>query len=215
MEIKYNLTGEARKKLVVAVGEILGVAPEYLGAPTFSYVIADFNVDRNGTLTFAGSLDDTISENLLVELVRRGFIHESPDKLVVELPKDGFTDAALSNLVKLVKSKSSLLKKVFKADSLAIEQTEDRLLFPWFDYDSSPEEVKAYTRFVFALCVMAKTLNRVNAMPKDVDNEKYAFRCFLLRLGFVGADFKSERKILLQNLTGNAAFKGGHSEDME
>ena len=46
-----------------------------------------------------------------------------------------------------------------------------------------------------------------NATEKDVTNEKYAFRCFLLRLGFIGAEYKADRKILLKNLTGSSAFK--------
>ena len=54
---------------------------------------------------------------------------------------------------------------------------------------------------------MAKTQKRINAKEKEVDNEKYAFRCFLLRLGFIGDEFKAERKILLRNLTGSSAFK--------
>ena len=44
---------------------------------------------------------------------------------------------------------------------------------------------------------------------KPVENEKYAFRCFLLRLGFIGDEFKADRKVLLQNLSGSTAFKGG------
>jgi len=56
---------------------------------------------------------------------------------------------------------------------------------------------------------MAKTQQRVNATEKQVENEKYAFRCFLIRLGFVGSEFKAERKILLKNLSGNSAFRNG------
>jgi len=56
---------------------------------------------------------------------------------------------------------------------------------------------------------MAKTQKRVTAKDKTVDNDKYAFRCFLLRLGFIGAEYKADRKILLKNLTGSSAFKGG------
>ena len=43
-------------------------------------------------------------------------------------------------------------------------------------------------------------------------NEKYAFRCFLLRLGFIGEEYKVERKILLKNLTGSSAFKNGENK---
>lgn len=208
MEIRYNLKGSERKNLVAAIGDILGIAANYLGAPTFAYEISSFIVDKDGTLSFGGRTDGTVLENLLGELTRRGFKYERPEKLIVEIPKDGFTDATLANLFKLVESKSALIKKALNVKSLTIQQNNETLLFPWFAYDSSPQEAKAYTRFVFALCVTAKTLNRVNAIQKDVDNEKYAFRCFLLRLGFIGAEFKLERKILLRNLFGNTAFKG-------
>ena len=56
---------------------------------------------------------------------------------------------------------------------------------------------------------MSKNQKRVNATEKEVENEKYAFRCFLLRLGFIGEVYKKERKILLRNLNGSSAFKGG------
>ena len=54
---------------------------------------------------------------------------------------------------------------------------------------------------------MSKAQKRINTKEKAVENEKYAFRCFLLRLGFIGAEYKAERKLLLKNLTGSSAFK--------
>ena len=48
-----------------------------------------------------------------------------------------------------------------------------------------------------------------------MDNEKYAFRCFLLRLGMIGNAYKESRKILLQNLIGSSAFKSGHRKGDE
>lgn len=48
---------------------------------------------------------------------------------------------------------------------------------------------------------------RVNEGAKPVENDKYAFRCFLLRLGFIGDEYKADRKLLLRNLSGSAAFK--------
>ena len=56
---------------------------------------------------------------------------------------------------------------------------------------------------------LARSLKRVNAREKPVENEKYAFRCFLLRLGIVGKEWKDARKVLLKNLSGSSAFKGG------
>ena len=63
--------------------------------------------------------------------------------------------------------------------------------------------------FVTALCDMARNQKRITVKEKPVDNDKYAFRCFLLRLGFIGNEYKAERKVLLRNLTGSSAFKSG------
>ena len=56
---------------------------------------------------------------------------------------------------------------------------------------------------------MAELLQRVSDHALETDNDKYAFRCFLLRLGFIGGEYKTARKILLRNLTGDAAFRNG------
>jgi hypothetical protein len=56
---------------------------------------------------------------------------------------------------------------------------------------------------------MARNQKRVFAQVTETDNEKYAFRCFLLRLGFIGSEYKTVRKILLRNLTGDSAFRHG------
>ena len=61
---------------------------------------------------------------------------------------------------------------------------------------------------------MARNQQRVSAKEKEVDNEKYAFRCFLLRLGFIGNEYKTERKILMKNLSGSAAFKNQKKEEV-
>ena len=60
---------------------------------------------------------------------------------------------------------------------------------------------------------MAKGAKRVTATEKEVDSEKYAFRGFLLRLGFIGADSKEQRKHLLKNLSGSAAFPNKEKAD--
>lgn len=138
-----------------------------------------------------------------------------PLSLTIEMPREGFTEASIENLKRLVKSKESLNKKALGANSLPIDISEERISFPWFNGPKEAEEIKAYTHFISALCEMAKTQKRVNSSEKPVDNEKYAFRCFLLRLGFIGSEFKSERKILLANLTGSSAFKNAQPNGEE
>ena len=137
------------------------------------------------------------------------------DLLVIEIPKENFTDIALSNLEKILESKGDLIKKALGVEELPIEQTEETLRFPWFSFDEDAEKVKAYTHFITALCDIEKKQKRITATAKEVDNEKYAFRCFLLRLGFIGPEYKTERKILLSKLSGSSAFKSGIAKHKE
>ena len=132
---------------------------------------------------------------------------EESDTLTIEMPLEGFTEENISNLEKLIASKTGLIKKALGVNELPIERTETTLRFPWFAFGTPGEDVAAYARFIGALYVSAKKQQRVTAKDHPVENEKFAFRVFLIRLGFVGDDYKVARKILLRNLSGNSAFK--------
>lgn len=129
--------------------------------------------------------------------------------LTVSLPRESFTDAALENLHRLVDAKAALIKKALAVESLPVEADEEKVSFPWFADGQDGDSAKAYTHFITALCDMARKQKRVTAKERSADNEKYAFRCFLLRLGFIGEEYKGERKVLLKNLSGNGSFKSG------
>jgi len=140
---------------------------------------------------------------------------DESDQLTIEMPLSFMTDEGITNLEKLIASKEELIKKALGVDALPVERTESTLKFPWFRFPVSSDEVAAYSRFIGALCAAAKKQKRVTAHEKAVDNEKYAFRCFLLRLGFIGDEYKQVRKILLKNLAGNPAFKSGTKKSTE
>ena len=128
--------------------------------------------------------------------------------LTVSMPRKYFNDQALARLKNLVTSKQTLIKKALGIEELPIKVEDEKVSFPWFEAKPTDEDaVAAYSHLIYALCEMAKNQNRITATEKEVENEKYAFRCFLLRLGFIGEQYKQERKILLQNLSGSAAFK--------
>lgn len=137
--------------------------------------------------------------------------------LVIEMPRASFTGSALDNLKRLLESKAALIKKALGTETLELELTDEAIRFPWFAGGADPDAVRAYTHFVTALYEMARVQKRITAKEKETDNEKYAFRCFLLRLGFIGAEYKEERKILLKNLSGSSAFRAlkGGSEDAQ
>ena len=210
MEIRYNVTGERRKELAKAISEITGLPAVYKRIPTYAFEIGAFTVDKEGTFLCDDEVDREMLNQLTDGLTERGFEREEPsDGLTVEMPLDGFTDESLSNLEKLIASKATLIKKSLGVDALPIERTETTLKFPWFHFGVPGEEVAAYTRLISALCTLAKEQKRVNAREKPVENEKFAFRVFLIRLGFVGDEYKVARKLLLKNLSGNSAFKNG------
>lgn len=129
------------------------------------------------------------------------------DKLTIAIPKESLTDSALEKLQKLIANKQTLFQRAFRTDSTEIEITEEKINFTWFSYTTDSDEIAAYTQFILRLCDMARDAKRVSSKPTETDNDKYAFRCFLLRLGFIGKEYKSAKKILLRNLTGNSAFR--------
>ena len=216
MELNYNVIGGDRKRLVTAIAENMNCPVKYKGAPTFAYEVDYFTIDKNGTVSFDDRADSEEIENLFEQLHERGFeAEEVGDSLILSYPRKDISDAALENLRLLVASKETLIKKVLGADALPIEVDEEKISFPWFKGFPQPEEISAYAHFTGKLIGMAKTQKRVTAKEKDTDNEKYAFRCFLLRLGFIGDEYKAARKILLKNLTGSGAFKSGNPKTQE
>lgn len=215
MTIIINAQGAERKRLVQTVSDWLGVPAKYCGAPTFNYEVDSFTIDRNGNLSFDGRADSEVIERLLQHIHDEGFdidqshTEDEPCGICISMPRSLFTDSNLENLKALIAAKGGLIKKALGVDDLPLEITGTKVSFPWFPATPTPDEMNAYDTFICKLCEMARNQSRVNSSEKPVDNEKYAFRCFLLRLGFIGNEYKASRKILLENLSGSSAFKNG------
>ena len=217
MTINLNLNGKDRKYLVELLSKITESPAKYLGVPSCAYQVSNFIVGRYGELTFDENL---VSEEeifrVLDKLREEGFeseVQSEETELTIEMPREILSDAALENLKKLIEAKGNLIKKALGADSLLLETDEEKISFPWFSCMPEPEEIKAYTEFVSKLCEMAQNQKRITSKEKEIENDKYAFRCFLLRLGFIGSEYKEDRRILLKNLSGSSAFKGGESDE--
>jgi hypothetical protein len=211
MTIYYNCTN--RKPLVQAISEITGATAEYQFMPTCAYKIGDFfTVTKEGNLEINDRADSKEVEHLIDELVRRGYdIPDDETKLTIEMPRERLDDAAIDRLRKIVENKKELFKVAFKTDNLEIEVTEKTVEFPWFTPEQDGDSY-AYCTFISMLCGFVKNQKRVNNKPDITDNPKYAMRCFLLRIGMIGTDYKVARKVLLRNLTGSSAFRHGGSE---
>lgn len=227
MTIYYNT--QDRKPLVKAISEFTGADAVYMRTPTYAYRIDYFTVTREGNLEFDDRADSEEIEKLLEFLSERGFTADTAANTAQELTSEELPAAAdnaehgesvgltvevtlegtaVDNLTKLLEAKGRLIRRALAVESLPIEVTDSTVNFPWFA-DCGADECKAYTHFISALCELAANAKRVTAKEKETDNDKYAFRCFLLRLGFIGSEYKAERKILLRNLTGSSAFRNG------
>jgi len=231
MIINYNVSGSERKRLVTAIALHTGEKPKYLGAPSFTYQVGGFSISVDGKVTVA---DNSTAAPLIRFLREHNFQAEDPIESCTEdasveeqtvenksggvritMPLSYFADSAIENIRAIVVAKGSLIKKALDVDELPLEITKTSVCFPWFRGNPTPEEFKAYETFICKLCEMARTQKRVNAKEKEADNEKYAFRCFLLRLGFIGDEYKMERKILLRNLSGSSAFKNDQAREVK
>ena len=216
-EIRFTLESKQRPKLAQEIGNLLGTAPHYERVPSCAYDIAGYRLDKEGVLHIPEGAEET-AKDLILQLRERGFqddaeiTEEVPvqqDKLTIVILRESLTDMALENLQKITANKQTLFQRAFRTDSTEVEITEEKINFTWFPYTTDSDEIAAYTQFISRLCDMARDAKRVTSKPTETDNDKYAFRCFLLRLGFIGKEYKTARKILLRNLTGNSAFRYG------
>ena len=217
-EIRFTLESKQRPKLAQEIGNLLGTAPHYKRVPSCAYDIVGYRLDKEGVLYIPEGVEEETVEDLILQLRECGFqddaevTEEVPmqqEKLTIAIPKESLTDTALENLQKIIANKQTLFQRAFRMDSTEIEITDEKINFTWFLYTVDGDEIAAYTQFISRLCDMARDAKRVSSKPTETDNDKYAFRCFLLRLGFIGKEYKTARKILLRNLTGNSAFRCG------
>ena len=207
MTIAFHLTGEKRKALVKAISEILEIPAEYQYMPTCAYKIGEcYTVTKEGNLEISDSADSKETEYLMEELKNRGYDIPTENRLTVQMPADFFDEHTLGNLQQICENKAALFQAAFQTDSLDIISSDEKVEFPWFKVEQDGD-ADACCTFISMLCEFAKNQSRINRKPDTSDNPKYTMRCFLIRLGMVGAEFKTARKVILRNLTGNSAFR--------
>ena len=229
MTIEFTgITGENRKALVTAIAEAIEEQSVYQGPPGFMYKIGPYYVNRDGQVEADDFADQKEIGQLLLALRARDFIptegwsmiEELPalseveaciseptvDGIVLTFPKSGMDAQSVVNLRKLVRGKEWLLRMALETESLAVEEDEDALHFPWLAATAPHELVDACAQLIAAMIKLAKKQKRVTLVSNETENARYRLRCFLLRLGFIGDDYKSVRKILMKDIHGNGAY---------
>ena len=212
MNIKFNIEKSQRKALAMKIGELADMDVRYCGVPSCAYEIGFFTLSKDAVLSFADRMDTEVIERVLDGLDKAGYTSEDePEALTISMPRDFFTEQSMNNLLQLIANKETLLKHALNTESLAVNECEETVEFPWFTVEKDGD-ADAYAKFITMFCEFAKNLQRVVNKPDTSDNEKYAFRCFLLRLGMIGEEYKPVRRVLLRRLTGSSAFRHGKPE---
>ena len=222
----------SRKEMVNALGEHLGIKPKYLGAPSFAYQVGEFTVDRQGIIS--NKAGEQVELGSILAGVEPA-VETDVTAIEVTVPLDGHDGKTLTNLVNMVYSKQALIKKALSIEVGLVEQelvkklkesepaTIEEFLILAKDFsrgiifspegitftstNTEPEAIEAFADLVGLLNVKAKELKYASPKVADTDNEKYTFRAWIMRLGMIGAEYKATRKVLLQNLSGNSAFR--------
>ena len=226
MKIDYNVTGAEKKKLVQAISKATGYEAKYLKLPTLGHQVGPYFISRDGVVEvdeneptldaaingavaagFIGTIEADPGDEELME-VESSPVEEEDEPLMgsISVTKEGMTPAMIENLQKIIIGKASLIKQAFGIETLPVLEEHDKITFEWFP-NMDPSNGPAYCAFISALRKMAMEAKRVTMSDSEVENPKYAWRCFLLRLGFIGPEYKNTRKILMKNFTGSSAFK--------
>ena len=96
--------------------------------------------------------------------------------------------------------------------------TKGTVEFRLFQFDSPANgkqnglhagQLKSYIQLCLALSQMAKEVRSASPKPQQTENPKYSMRTWLLRLGFIGDEFKTARDLFTKRLDGDAAFRTG------
>lgn len=219
-----------RKEKVKILGKHLGIKPKYLGVPSFAYEVGDFTITREGTI-----IDKAGDEMKLDEILNSSeeTTETEFNSIEISFPMEGHDERTIKNLLNMIYSKQSLIKKVFdcsenivekelideistleslseilttinKENCKGIDFNDEKITFNFINGD-----IQTSSEFLSLLIKKAKELQYTSSKPIETDNDKYTFRTWLIRLGMIGPEYKAHRKTLLSSLTGSSAFRNG------
>lgn len=211
--IRFTPDTKARKHLAAIIAQTIDTTVEYAGAPSFAYHIGQASLGRDWQLNAAGLSDQQV-EAVIEAAAAAGFTPQSPTDntdvgLTLVFPTTGWAGGTGARLQALLAAKGPLIAKALSVPDLPMEVDEEERVvkFAWFTQVPDPGTVEAVTRLLEAMIEYAKNATRINPTARTPANEKYAMRCFLLRLGMIGNETKHTRRILMRNLDGNSAWR--------
>ena len=125
------------------------------------------------------------------------------DKGLVDALKDDSCTYAVANFIHALKE----YEEQHGASLEGLTITDEKVTFTGFPTAPDYDHLTAFGHLAILMNQQAISQKRIQAKEVNDSNEKYALRTWLLRLGMNGPDFKQTRKILMENLSGHAAFR--------
>lgn len=141
------------------------------------------------------------SRGRLISKATGGHFHVETD--LVETLRDDSCTYTVANFIEALKGYEAQCGTAM--EGLVI--TEEKVFFTGFPTASDYDHLTAFGHLAILMNQQAISQKRIQAKDVNDENEKYALRTWLLRLGMNGPDFKETRKILMENLSGHAAFR--------
>lgn len=131
-----------------------------------------------------------------------------------EIVSTEFVEALNAEGVKTLEQFKELVGRIGtgKCPGISFDFNENTIAFKFGIRSEESDKVDAATKLVSFLNKSAKEQKHASFKPSADDNMKFTMRVWLIRLGFVGDEYKEARKTLMKSLEGNGAFRNGKGE---
>ena len=160
-----------------------------------------FPVSQHNGVTLRNLVNLLYSRGKLIGKATGGHFHV--EEGLVEKLKDDSCTFAIMNFINAV----SNYEAEHGAALEGLKITTEKVTFTGFPTAPDHEHLTAFAQLAVLMNQQAISQKRIQAKAVNDENEKYALRTWLLRLGMNGPDFKETRKILMERLSGHAAFR--------
>lgn len=160
-----------------------------------------FPVSQHNGVTLRNLVNLLYSRGKLIGKATGGHFHV--EEGLVEKLKDDSCTFAIMNFINAV----SDYETEHGAALEGLKITTEKVTFTGFPTAPDHEHLTAFAQLAVLMNQQAISQKRIQAKDVNDENEKYALRTWLLRLGMNGPDFKETRKILMEKLSGHAAFR--------
>ncbi|NCB53224.1 MAG: virulence protein, partial [Clostridia bacterium] len=173
-EFNYKVTGNDRKRLVSAIGEILEVPPKYLGAPTFAYEVDYITIDKNGIVSFDDRADSDEIEMLVETLLEKGF---EPEARFEDLQMTEEEELGLGRQRRDPIGEDGMQPSDVP-DEAESEDSGDSLILSYPRKDISDTALENLRLLVASKELLIKKVLGANALPIEVTDEAVSFPWF-------------------------------------